>query len=159
VALAPAGGWAEDDEAFKDLLSIQLKMYERLKAAAPYADAIVATVEGRRRATRLITTNFEHIPADLLAHQICGVARCDAIPLIEYATRERYMLEAARIACPVRIVWGTADQLLPWPSAAARFRDDWLPQADWVELGGIGHCPQLDIPLVTAHLILGVTSR
>ena len=42
--------------------------------------------------------------------------------------------------------------------AAARFREDWLPQAEYVELEGIGHCPQLDVPLETAQLILGVTS-
>jgi pimeloyl-ACP methyl ester carboxylesterase len=56
-------------------------------------------------------------------------------------------------------VWGTADRLLPWPSAAARHRTEWLPHADWVELEGIGHCPQLDAPLETAQLILGFTSR
>jgi pimeloyl-ACP methyl ester carboxylesterase len=33
-----------------------------------------------------------------------------------------------------------------------------VPQADWVELDGIGHCPQLDAPLVTAQLILGFTA-
>ena len=59
----------------------------------------------------------------------------------------------------MRIVWGTHDKLLPWPSAAARFRNEWLPHADWIELEGIGHCPQLDIPLETAQLILGFTSR
>jgi len=58
----------------------------------------------------------------------------------------------------VRIVWGTADRLLPWPAAATRFRRDWLPHADWVELEGVGHSPQLDVPLETAQLILGVTS-
>ena len=36
---------------------------------------------------------------------------------------------------------------------------DWLPHADWVELDGIGHCPQLDVPLETAQLILGFTAR
>ena len=50
----------------------------------------------------------------------------------------------------MRIVWGTEDKLLPWPSAAARFREDWLPHADWVVLDGVGHCPQLDVPLETA---------
>ena len=69
-----------------------------------------------------------------------------------------WSLDAERIACPVRIVWGTADRLLPWPAAATRFRRDWLPHADWVELEGVGHCPQLDVPLETAQLILGVTS-
>ena len=58
----------------------------------------------------------------------------------------------------MRIVWGTADALLPWPSAAARYRHDWLPHADWIELDGAGHHPQLDAPLETAELILGFTS-
>ncbi len=65
-------------------------------------------------------------------------------------------LEPERITCPVRIARGTADRLLPWPSAAARYRES-LPHADWVELEGIGHCPQLDVPLEAAQLILGVT--
>ncbi len=61
--------------------------------------------------------------------------------------------------CPVRIVWGTEDRLLPWPSAAARFRTEWLPHADWVELDGVGHAPQLDVPVEAAELILGWTAR
>ena len=62
------------------------------------------------------------------------------------------------IAFPVRIVWGTGDRLLPWPSAAVRFRHEWLPRADWVELDGVGHSPQLDVPLEAAQLILGFTA-
>jgi pimeloyl-ACP methyl ester carboxylesterase len=54
-------------------------------------------------------------------------------------------------------VWGTEDRLLPWPAAATRYRREWLPQADWVELEEVGHAPQLDVPLETAQLILGVT--
>ena len=38
-----------------------------------------------------------------------------------------------------------------------RFRHDWLPHADWVVLDGVGHCPQLDVPLEAAQLILGFT--
>ena len=41
---------------------------------------------------------------------------------------------------------------------AARFRDDGFPHADWVELDGVGHCPQLDVPLEAAQLILGFTA-
>jgi pimeloyl-ACP methyl ester carboxylesterase len=37
-------------------------------------------------------------------------------------------------------------------------RTEWLPHADWVELDGVGHCPQLDVPLETAQLILGWTA-
>jgi pimeloyl-ACP methyl ester carboxylesterase len=158
VAFAPAGGWAKGDESFKETLAFQARMHDQLKAAAPHAEALVASTEGRRRTTQLIITNFKHIPAELLAHQIRGVASCDAVPLIEYAIREGYSLQAEKITCPVRIAWGTDDKLLPWPSAATRFRNDWLPHADWVQLDGAGHCPQLDIPLETAQLILGFTS-
>ena len=52
---------------------------------------------------------------------------------------------------------GTDDRLLPYPAAAERFRRE-LPQADWVELDGVGHGPQLDVPLETAQLILGFTA-
>jgi pimeloyl-ACP methyl ester carboxylesterase len=159
VALAPAGGWAEGDESYKDTLAYFTTMQDLLKQAAPHADAIVASAEGRRRATAFTATNYEHIPAELLAHQIQGAASCDAAgPLIEHALAEGWPLDASRIRCSVRFVWGTDDKLLLWPSAAARFREQ-LPHADWVELDGIGHCPQLDVPLETAQLILGLTAR
>jgi pimeloyl-ACP methyl ester carboxylesterase len=160
VALAPAGGWAQGDESYRETLALQAGMLDMLKSAAPHADAVVATREGRRRATQLITTNFEHIPAELLAHLMVGAAAAPAAPaLIEHALREGWSIDAERITCPARIVWGTADRLLPWPAAAARFRTDWLPHADWAELEDIGHCPQLDVPLETAELILGFTAR
>ena len=52
---------------------------------------------------------------------------------------------------------GSDDRLLPWPSAATRYRREWLPNADWVVLDGVGHCPQLDVPTETAQLILDFT--
>lgn len=160
VALAPAGGWAAADESYRVTLQRQARVYELAKAAAPNADALLATGEGRRRATRYITERFEHIPMELLVHQLVGVARCDAAPaLIARARSEGWPLEAESSTCPVRIVWGTADRVLPWPRAAARFRDHWIPTADWVELDGVGHCPQLDVPLETSQLILGFTAR
>jgi pimeloyl-ACP methyl ester carboxylesterase len=156
VALAPAGGWAAGDESYRDTLGFFETLHAQVAAVAPYADAIAATRDGRRRATQFITTSFEHIPPALIAHLIHGVAGCTGTAaLIEVALRDGYDLDAAAITCPVRIVWGTADRLLPWPMAAERFRGDWLPHADWVELDGVGHCPQLDVPLEAAQLILG----
>jgi pimeloyl-ACP methyl ester carboxylesterase len=159
VALAPAGGWAPGDDSYHDTLAFFLTMREQLKTAASHAEAVLAAPGGRRRATQHIATNFEHIPSELLAHLMRGAANCDAVlPLIDFALREGWSIDAQGITCPVRIVWGTDDRLLAWPSSAVRFRNDWLPHADWVELDGIGHCPQLDIPLETAQLILGFTS-
>lgn len=159
VALAPAGGWLADDPGLGATDEHFVNMQEMCRRAVPYVDSILATPEGRRRATLFTTSNFEHIPPGLLAHQLCGVAACDPVgPMLDLARRDGWSLDAQRIECPVRIVWGTEDRLLPWPSAAIRYRRDWLPNADWVELDGIGHCPQLDVPLEAAELILGVSA-
>jgi len=150
VAFAPAGGWTE-------VLDLQAGMQEQTRAAAPHARALLATPAGRRRATELLTVEYEHIPVELLAHQMLAVAGCTAAAaMIANARREGWPLDAERITCPVRIVWGTEDRLLPYPAAAERFRRE-LPQADWVELDGVGHYPQWDVPLETAQLILGFT--
>ena len=157
VALAPAGGWAEGDDSYRDTLRYFAMMNTLVKRAAPHADRIAATPDGRRRATEAIATDFDHIPPDLVAHMIVGAAGCHAaLPLIDHATRHGYSLDAERITCPVRVIWGTADRLLPWPGAALSYRER-LPNADWVILDGVGHCPQLDVPTETAQLILGVT--
>jgi pimeloyl-ACP methyl ester carboxylesterase len=159
VAMAPAGGWAPDDDSDKELLGFQRSVYELSRNAAPHAESILSSHVGRRRFTQLITTNFKHIPVELLAHMLRGVAACSAAePMIEYARRAGWSLDAEKVTCPVRVVWGGADHLLPWPRAAARYRDEWLPQADWVVLDDVGHAPQLDVPLEAAELILGFTS-
>ena len=159
TAFAPAGGWAEGDESWRDSLEYFRRLREPLEAAAPHADAIASSPDGRRRATIDIAVNHEHIPPDLIAHQIRGAAACTGVePLIEEATRKGWTLDPERVTCPVRVVWGAADRLLRWPGAAARYRDKWLPQADWVMLDDVGHCPQLDVPLETAQLILGTSA-
>jgi pimeloyl-ACP methyl ester carboxylesterase len=156
VALAPAGGWADD--TYTEMLRDYARMHELAKAAAPHAEAAAATPEGRHQATQFITSHGEDLPPAMVADVIRATAGCSAaVPMIEFAICEPWQLAAHEIACPVRILWGTADELLPWPSAAARYRRDWLPHADWVELDGVGHCPQVDVPLETAQLILGFT--
>jgi pimeloyl-ACP methyl ester carboxylesterase len=159
VAVAPAGGWIELDRSRDEALELFRSMQELLKPVAPYAEAMVASRGGRRAATRYTAVKFEHIPAELLAHQIRAAAGCDAAyALTEHAMSHEWTVDPELITCPVRVIWGTADRMLPWPSAAARYRHEWLPHADWVELEDVGHCPQLDVPLETAQLILGFTS-
>jgi len=157
VALAPAGGWAEGDD-FSETLEFFKTMQELLVAAAPHAEALLATPEGRRQATEFSVVNYEHIPPELLAHQLRGAASTPGFAeMIDLSLREGWSLEAENIDCPVRIVWGTADRILEYPRTARRYREDWLPNADWVELDGIGHMPQLDVPTETTELILGFT--
>jgi pimeloyl-ACP methyl ester carboxylesterase len=158
VAFAPAGGWERGDESYRETLAAQAEMIELLRRTAPQADAFLSTPAGRRRATSALVESYEHIPPELIAHQMLGVAATPgSFDLIEHALRAGWALDPELITCPVRVVWGTADRLLPWPAAAARYRREWLPHADWVLLDGVGHCPQVEVPLEAAQLILGVT--
>ena len=78
----------------------------------------MSSANGRRRATEYITVRFEHIPAELLAHQLVGAATCEsAAALIELAQREGWHVDVERITCPLRIVWGVDDRVLTWPRA------------------------------------------
>lgn len=136
VAFAPGGGWAPGDESYRETLAAQAELLELMKRVAPLAGG-----------------------DDLLAHQMLGVAAAPAArEMLEHALREGWTIEPERITCPVRIIWGTEDRLLPWPRAAARYREELLPHADWVVLDGIGHAPQLEVPLEAAQLILGLTA-
>jgi pimeloyl-ACP methyl ester carboxylesterase len=158
VALAPAGGWGADDPSWRDVLTFFVGMQEQVRAVAPHAAAIAASPEGRRGATQAVTVRWEHLSPDLVEALILGAARCDgAADLIANAAEHGWPLDPARVTCPVRFVWGHADQLLPWPSAAAGYRAA-FPTAEWIELDDVGHCPQLDVPMETAQLILGHTS-
>lgn len=158
VALAPAGGWEPGDEASIAALRYFSMMQRLVREAVPHADAIVATPEGRRRATASYVSTDEHMSADLIKHLMLGAAECEgAAPLIAYAEHAGWNINAARVNCPVRLVWGTADRILPLPGAARRYRRDWFPEAEWIELDGAGHCLQLDRPKETTELILGLT--
>jgi pimeloyl-ACP methyl ester carboxylesterase len=160
VAFAPAGGWRPGSRAAADMLRSFPAMQQQARAALPHLDRLVATPEGRRRATELICEHGDELPAALVAHLLLGVAACSGVDrLTEAALTLPWELEAAAIECPVRIVWGLRDRVLRWPGAAVRYREEWLPNADWVELDGVGHCPQLDVPAVAADLIAGFTPQ
>jgi pimeloyl-ACP methyl ester carboxylesterase len=160
VALAPAGGWGLDDPRSGDALRHFVLMRRLVREAAPRADEIVSTPEGLRRATEASVAHYEHIPPELIAHSIRAAAACEAtLPFVEFTRTRGWHLDAERITCPVLVVWGTADELLDWPTAAARYRDEWVPGAEWATLDGVGHCPQLDAPGPTSELVLAFTAR
>jgi pimeloyl-ACP methyl ester carboxylesterase len=151
VALAPAGGWADATLPARTL-SLQRDAVRGARLAAPSVDAVLATGEGRRRLTRLAAEQYEHIPTELIAHQVLGTVLSSYDRLLGGGRDEQWELDPELVTCPLRFVWGTADRLLPWPDAAVRYRA-WFPQADWVVLDDVGHLPQLDVPLAAADLI------
>ena len=132
---------------------------------AVLADAVEAAMDEAGFATAHIAGNSLggyvslQLAARGRAESVVALAPAGGWARNDFALRHGWSLDAGSITCAVRVVWGMDDRILPWPSTAARYRTDWLPHADWVELDGVGHCPQLDVPLETAQLILGFTSR
>ena len=154
TGLSPAGGWSEEFQQ-EYALDHFITQQEMVKQAAPYADRIASTAEGRQTATRLIVEDSSLITPELFVQLLLGAANCPGAPqMIETARRDGFELDADRINCPVRLVWGTEDKLLRWPDTAVRFRE-WLPRAEFIELEGAGHSPQLEVPLEVAELIAG----
>ena len=152
TALAPAGGWAKGDDK-QDTLAMNEAAHAFTQGAERNAAFIASTPQGRRQALATMAEHTDHVPPEFVVNVIRAGALCVEAPrMIAYAAQSDWPLEAPR--CPTRIVWGTADKLLPWPGAAERYRRD-LWHADWIELDGVGHCPQVDVPLETAELILG----
>jgi len=129
VALAPAGGG--DHSATLDLQE---------EGAVPLGK---------------VTTR--KLPPLAALHLAAALKACDRGPLIANAREHGWPLDLAKVRCPVRVLWGTEDELLPWPDAAKRYRGAF--DAEWIELDGVGHAPQLDVPLETAQLVLGFTTE
>jgi pimeloyl-ACP methyl ester carboxylesterase len=123
-------------------------------ALAPAGGADHAqTLAMQERGVLLSEFTARPIPPGSVAHLTAALRACDAAPLIANAREHGWPLDPSQVGCPVRIVWGTEDRLLPYPRSAALYQRSL--HADWVELDGVGHAPQLEVPLETAQLILG----
>jgi pimeloyl-ACP methyl ester carboxylesterase len=153
LGLAPAGGWPVDDPIRGTTRAFFTEAHDRSVRAAPRARQFMSTPEGRRKASQFLTVAYEHIPAELLVHQMIGAAKCDVPRMLEYALDSGWDINANAVTCPVRIVWCRNDVLLPWPLTATRYQQEWAPDADWVFIDNCGHLPHLDRPTDTARMV------
>ena len=156
TALAPAGGW--DPGNVWALASYwQLVAEQRLLSLTkPMALQLAARPRGRWLVLGGLVSDPPAVPAGLATALVRGAADCPAAMPLLLESRANGYPDLGEIDCPVRIAWGTKDHLLPYKHVSARFRNQ-VPQADWVEIPGAGHLPQIDHPELTAELILAVS--
>jgi pimeloyl-ACP methyl ester carboxylesterase len=153
TAFAPAGGWPKGDASFRHACRVFVQMQALLVAGAPLARLVTKTRDGRAFALRDIVSEHAHIPRELVMHLMRGARTCEiAKDLLRMSDDVEWKVDGSKITCPVRIAWGTADRILLHPVAGTAFRE-WVPQAEWIELEGVGHCVQLDAPHLAADLI------
>jgi pimeloyl-ACP methyl ester carboxylesterase len=157
VALSPAGGWDIGNRralrAYWELILTQ----RFLKLAEPVAVNLATRPRGRRLVLGNLVSDPPSVPAGLATALVRGAADCPAaLPLLTESRRDGYP-DLEGIECPVRIAWGTKDRLLPVKKLSERLRR-LFPDAEWVDIEGAGHLPQIDHPERTAELILEVST-
>lgn len=156
TALSPAGGWTHGGRETRRLGRLFRRNYRMLARTGPMAARLVRRPRFRALALRDVAVRPAEIPAALAVEMIEAASTCTIyMPLLQWLSADGFG-ELAAIDSPVQIAWGTKDRILRWPRYAERFRR-MAPEAQWVELEGLGHCPMLDDAPLTASTILAVT--
>jgi pimeloyl-ACP methyl ester carboxylesterase len=72
---------------------------------------------------------------------------------VGYPGRRAYQRRIHSVACPVLLIHGTGDRLVPIAAARAAARGN--PAWTLAEITGVGHVPQLEAPVSTARAVSG----
>jgi pimeloyl-ACP methyl ester carboxylesterase len=156
TAFSPAGGWNHGGRETKRLGRIFLQNYWGLKLLGPGGAQLMRRRRFRAIALREVAMRPADLPAALAVEMAEAAADCPIyLPGLEHLTSPGFG-ELAAIDSPVQIAWGTKDRILPWPAYAERFHR-MVPDARWVTLDGLGHCPMLDDAALTTKTILEFT--
>jgi pimeloyl-ACP methyl ester carboxylesterase len=158
TALSPAGGWHHGGRETKRLARLFRQNHRLLKLLGPSGARLMSRRRLRAIALRDVAMRPAELPAALAVEMTEAATACTIyLPLLDELA-SRGFGELARIDSPVQIAWGTKDRILPWPGYAERFHR-MVPDARWIPLEGIGHCPMLDDVALTTSTILELTQR
>jgi pimeloyl-ACP methyl ester carboxylesterase len=158
TALAPAGGWTPGGSEARRLGRMFRSNDWVAQALGPDRARRMRRRRFRAVGMRLVAVRPADVPAGLAVEMMEAAADCPICwPLLAHLAAAGFG-ELGAIDSSVQIVWGTKDRILRWPGYADRFRR-MLPQAQWIELAGLGHCPMLDDAQLTADTILALTRR
>ena len=157
VALCPAGGWDVGNRRALGTYWNLIATQSFLKLGEPIAVNLAARPRGRRLVLGNLVSDPPSVSASLATALVRGAADCPgALPLLAESRRDGYP-DLEEIGCPVRIAWGTKDRLLPVKALSERLHRI-LPEAEWVDIEGAGHMPQIDHPELTTELILEIST-
>jgi pimeloyl-ACP methyl ester carboxylesterase len=158
VTLSPAGGWEPGSEAERRLGGEVARTYRLARALLPFAGVLVRSEWFRRRMLAQVAVDGSRVPPAMAAQMIRDTVECSVyFPLAEAIGRDGPPT-FRRIECPVLVLWGARDALLPPAECSARLRA-MLPEAEWVELPELGHAPMYDDPELVADLISDFVAR
>lgn len=154
VLLSPAGLYTrkEIDFATRSLRT----SYALAQRLAPHAERICSSAIGRRLAFGQVYARPERLDPVDAAYALRRFAESPSFLRTLDNMNGRMPAGLEAIDCPVRVIWGTRDLLLPRRQGPRWARI--VPGAELVELRGLGHVPMGDDPPLAAAKILEVTA-
>jgi pimeloyl-ACP methyl ester carboxylesterase len=161
VAIAPTGGWSQEDAARTEQMFAE-GFIPGARRWRPVVSTVVRTRKGRSMLFAGAGTEGRRVsPADAAAF-FTALAEWQLAPrlhefLADPDGRYRTADRLPEIGCPVLLIWGTEDTVVPIHQA--RHFLDRLPDAELRELEGTGHFPQFDEPDRIARAILEFTGK
>jgi pimeloyl-ACP methyl ester carboxylesterase len=159
VAISPGGGWEPGSAEHKRLKGVFRRFRALLRVGGPLAPVLSRFAVSRRLALAEIVARPERLAPAEARMILESSSNCDAFDdVLEALSREPPPDLLHPAPCPIRLVWGTHDRLLPVRGYSELWRRV-VPGAEWVELEGLGHVPMFDDPDVVARAILEVTDR
>ena len=158
VALSPAGGWDAGSDEERRLRGYFRRNHAALQHSHRLIDFLARRPGLRRLALRDISDRPERYTARQARDLMRGAYECPIyIDLMEAILRDGPPEKFDGIEVPIRIAFGTHDRVLPHDRHMPKFKRI-LPDAEHVELEGLGHCPMVDDPALVARTILEVTA-
>jgi pimeloyl-ACP methyl ester carboxylesterase len=155
IAISPGGGWEESDG--KEVERV-IRLFKRNRRAAlasrRHAQKMFSRPRLRRVGFRDYMTRAHLMPGIEALRMAESSLECSVVDEV-YATMRNgsaRVVEMERIACPVLIVWGDKDRVLPLDKHAQRFRDG-IAGVEFRVLKGLGHVPMWDDPALLAATI------
>jgi pimeloyl-ACP methyl ester carboxylesterase len=153
VALSPAGGWEQGSRAERRLRTLFTRNHKLSTALLPRIDSLMRRPRLRRALLWQLAAHGERIPAAAAAQMFRDSVACPVyFELMDAILRDGPPRAFDGVTCPVLLAWGTRDRIIPSPRYSQRLRS-LLPNAEWIELAGLGHLPMSDDPELVARTI------
>ena len=119
--------------------------------AATRSDALSVRPRMRRQIMKLVAHRAEKLPAALIAEQVKGSGKPGFVPALDALTDYPLRDRLADIRCPVLVVWGEKDRLVPVRDAYEFGR--LIPHARVVVWPETGHVAMLERPAAFNALV------
>jgi pimeloyl-ACP methyl ester carboxylesterase len=158
VAVCPAGGWDHGSPEERAVLKFFRINDRLLRVGGPMLSTIARNPRARRIALRDLVAHPERVSAQAAAAMFAGAAGCSVTQdALELAGTEGAFDDLGPIDVPIRILYGTRDRIVRWPSHYGRMKRI-LPDVDYIALEDMGHLPMWDDPDTLTRQILEVTA-